>query len=451
VPSDVFTRIEALTAPRLVEYWEGDPCAPPPPPMTAMGGGMYPMAAESRAADGGDDLGVRIEARFSVGEYDILILSARDSGGLDTWLRRSHYRIPEGAEPVLRPYVQAGMKFFVAKVNVRRVTFRDGRAILSPLRFHYDTREFSLPVRLGLLNSGGTQDLIVNVIARGQRYEVANYPNVTIPTNLRVTDRVRGRFAEFYAALFDKTEESHPGAVVTEYAWDAGDPFFTPNCQWCDPCPPVAPGLTKEDLLTLGGDVTNADRTAQGPPGAGFVLTRLHARYGRDSLGEDLVFRTAEPLSGGMGMPDVEGHFDTAVNVGADVGQSRFQGRYGILHRWEGPIACENPVRGNWGGPPPAARQAGASGQVQPATGLAFARRGEADLSFMLVDDVDDVPVRSNRPRPPVYDPGHEEREPAASGGCASCSVGDRPEGIAMTAAALLAGLVGAVLFRRKR
>ena len=31
--------------------------------------------------------------------------------------------------------------------------------MLSPLRFHYDTEKFELPIRLGLMNSGGTQDL----------------------------------------------------------------------------------------------------------------------------------------------------------------------------------------------------------------------------------------------------------------------------------------------------
>ncbi|MEZ4403504.1 MAG: DUF2330 domain-containing protein [Kofleriaceae bacterium] len=52
------------------------------------------------------------------------------------------------------------MKFFVAKVDPAKVAFKDGRAALSPLRFHYDSDEFALPIRLGLANSSGTQDLI---------------------------------------------------------------------------------------------------------------------------------------------------------------------------------------------------------------------------------------------------------------------------------------------------
>ena len=100
-------------------------------------------------------LGVTIEAEFTVAEYDIVILSAKDSGGLDKWLRKNEYNIPKGANAVLRPYVEQNTKFFVAKVDSKKVKFRDGKAVLSPLRFHYDAPTFTLPVRLGLLNSAG--------------------------------------------------------------------------------------------------------------------------------------------------------------------------------------------------------------------------------------------------------------------------------------------------------
>jgi Na+-translocating ferredoxin:NAD+ oxidoreductase RnfD subunit len=40
------------------------------------------------------DLGVTVEAKYTVGEYDILILSAEESQRLETWLHRNGYRIP---------------------------------------------------------------------------------------------------------------------------------------------------------------------------------------------------------------------------------------------------------------------------------------------------------------------------------------------------------------------
>lgn len=70
----------------------------------------YERADMSAAPAGvsGRDLGVKVEAEFTVGEYEVVILSAEDALGLDTWLRRANYKIPEGAEPILRPYVQGG-------------------------------------------------------------------------------------------------------------------------------------------------------------------------------------------------------------------------------------------------------------------------------------------------------------------------------------------------------
>jgi hypothetical protein len=332
LPREVFERVDRLAAPRLVEYWEQDPCEA----IIARRYRFAPRAegvmAQSPAPSGGSDLGVRIEAQFAVGEYDIVILSARDSAGLETWLHRERYNIPQGASEVLRPYVEAGTKFFVARVDVERVSFVNGRAVLSPLRVHYDTPEFSLPVRLGLLNSSGQQDLIVHILARGRRYEVANYANTMIPTNIRVVDAVRHEFGAFYEYLFRSTVARNPRTVVTEYAWDAGS---------CDPCP--TPPLTPSELATLGGDVIAARNPSS------FVLTRLHYRYGRDDLGEDLVFREAPPVVGGTGIPAPDGSMPATQQ---NAYMNMFQGRYVILHPWEGPIACTNPYRGVWGGPP---------------------------------------------------------------------------------------------------
>jgi hypothetical protein len=42
-----------------------------------------PMAADKASRR---SLGVTIEEKFTVGEYDILILSAKESNGLATWL-----------------------------------------------------------------------------------------------------------------------------------------------------------------------------------------------------------------------------------------------------------------------------------------------------------------------------------------------------------------------------
>ncbi len=515
LPREVFAKVDELGAPRLVEYWEQDPCR--------KGGGVDGLGSIGGlglsgigfggGGRGDKDLGVTIEAKFSVAEYEIVVLSAKDSGGLDTWLRQEKYAIPPASEPYFRPYVQSGSKFFVAKVDPKKVTFEDGRATLSPLRFHYDAESFTLPIRLGLVNSAGVQDLIVDILAKRTRYEVANYPNVMIPTNLDVAETARASFGEFYAALFDATIAKTKNAVVTEYAWDAGT---------CDPCP--GPTLDGEDLATLGADVipggtqgltrggggsfgrsgrgatvragkisvspglpeavvsrifrqqlgvlrrcydeglranptlggtvdlrftipksgevaavsvdgqtsdltdatvrscitkrlagrltfptpengaevkvgyavvfapAGADAGAAPPPprffgGMGgatpYVLTRLHLRYAKDAIGEDLVFRTAPPVAGGREVRAEGGELEKGSRPDAT---NNFQARYAIRHPWTGPVACKDPVRGVWGGPPPGDAGPDLGGAPPPlaARKTAFAPRGNVRLASML-------------------------------------------------------------------
>ena len=231
LPHDTFKHLEELSAPRLVEYWEQDPCTPDIYPSES--GGPYPptapMSAGAPAAEPAN-YGVKIEAKFAVGEYEILVLSASQSDGLESWLHDSGYKIPKGASSALAPYVKEQMKFFVAKIDIKKVQMdKQGVAVLSPLRFNYESQDFRLPVRLGLLNSPSKQDLIVFVLGKGKRYETANYPNAFIPTNLDVADETRNAFGPFYATLFDATVGKSGGrAVVTEYSWETSS---------CDPCP----------------------------------------------------------------------------------------------------------------------------------------------------------------------------------------------------------------------
>ena len=319
---------------------------------------------------------IKIEAEFDVAEYKIVILSATEAAGLEQWLKLKGYKIPDGAEPLLRPYVESGSKFFVAKVDPSKVKMVDGRVALSPLRFHYDSEEFSLPIRLGMANSSGKQDLIINIVSPDKRYEVANYKNVFIPTNFDVKPSVKTRFAEFYAALFDKTIEKHPGAVVTEYAWTARP---TPQQVWgtmngikCDPCPDVIP--EDRDMMMLGADVIPGP-IQQG----GYVLTRLHARYGKNDMKDDLRFREAKPIAGGREQWSRQG-----LEYGANPStENFFQARYAIRYWWTGPIRCKNPRRGVWGGPPH-----GGNNQVIAAQKTAFAPRGKLQLASVIKRDL---------------------------------------------------------------
>jgi hypothetical protein len=477
LPKELFAKVDQLDAPRLVEYWEQDPCAPELDYMAKTGarnrmaGGAAPAAPGAAAKD----LGVTIEAQFTVGEYEIVVLSAKDSSGLDTWLKQEKYRIPEGSEPYLRPYVQSGSKFFVARVDPTKVTFDGkGTALLSPLRFHYDAESFSLPVRLGLVNSSGKQDLVVHVLAKNQRFEVANYPNVTIPTNLDVAESARGSFGSFYAALFDKTLEKNPKAVVTEYSWASST---------CDPCP--GPTLSPSDLATLGADVlpsgdlgTPAPKPGPGPASrtrwspsslSGFVITRLHARYDRENLGEDLVFRAAPAIVGGREVPAANGELEHGATPAP---MNNFQGRYAIRHPWGGAVTCKEPKRGKWGRPPAGVLASEGAGTPKAAKDLAFAPRDAKLATFVrsaipeLAVTPEGAPVSPAMPAAGNVTAAAEatraldggtpssgaqpvRTDPRAPGGCGGCI--DKPSGRVGSFGPLSAIAAAAVLAGRRR
>jgi hypothetical protein len=385
---DVFDHIDQLSAPRLVEYWEQDPCEARRQTEILKRRSRDGAVMSGAPGGGPQGHGVKIEAQFAVGEYEILILSAKEASGLERWLVEHKYTIPKGASEALAPYVKSQMKFFVAKVDIKKVK-RDanGTVVLSPLRVVYEAQDLRLPVRLGLLNATGKQDLIVYVLNPTSRFEVANYTNVFAPTNLEVVDEVRKNFASFYAQLFDETLARAQGkAVVTEYAWQTSS---------CDPCP--VPPLQQSDLATLGDDVLSGNAAKQeegqgsggrrgGAPGgyygnfADWVLTRLHTRYSKDTLSEDLIFREGKPVVGGRAGFD-SNSLEAPGEVKPD-GSNNFQARYIIRHYFTGKVSCKDPMWGQWGGPP------GGEQSLTAARDLASAPRGKMTLNNVVRSSV---------------------------------------------------------------
>ena len=141
VDQSIFQRLNDYSSPRLVEYYDENPCNRT---MFENAQGAPMAALKDRKADNidfafsGKTLGVKIEAKYLVGEYDILILSAKESGGLKQWLITNGYKIPPGAEEVLDPYIKSNLKFFVVKVNQEEKNKLAGN-FLRPLQISFNS------------------------------------------------------------------------------------------------------------------------------------------------------------------------------------------------------------------------------------------------------------------------------------------------------------------------
>ena len=157
VKPETVEHLADYTKPRLVQYFDVDPCAPMD--RRLYGAASVTMPAPMPMMLRKNDT-VRVEAAFNVEEYDIKVLAAADSDGLITWLNRNGYRMPDAAGPVIGSYLRQHMHFFVAKVNLDRM--KDNKTgFLRPIRVAYDTPKFMLPIRLGTVNASGPQDMIV--------------------------------------------------------------------------------------------------------------------------------------------------------------------------------------------------------------------------------------------------------------------------------------------------
>jgi hypothetical protein len=311
----VLKRLDAFSAPRLVEYFDANPCDTPALYDRLVMPSAAPMQVGAARARSSNSLGVTVEAQFSVGEYDIVVLGAKESNGLETWLGQNGYKIPRGAAPLFRPYIRQNMKFFVAKVNLKEFN-KAGFEFLRPIQMAYESPKFMLPIRLGMINAGTAQDLVVYILSPKGQAEVVNYRTVNVPSDANVPLFVKEEFGKVYPALFETayTKEGR-NVVFREYAWNMGN---------CDPC--SADPLTPEELRQAGVFWMNDPSQPQPRSGGGgrfappwmsnnVFITRLHVRYTRDKFPEDLVFQ------------------ETA-------NQQNFQGRYVLTHPFKGEMSC---------------------------------------------------------------------------------------------------------------
>jgi len=294
VDDSLLDTVAAYSGPRLVEYtcedfrYEWDPdyydygsggrgCA--------LGCSEASFAVDDTDADfdsqaPSESLDVTVEAEFAAGEYDIVILSSEDSADLLTWLSQEGYGVSEQAQDLLGEYIDGSSRFLAAKVRLDDVPTADGpegRPYLSPLQITYTSEAFTLPIRLGTVNSPGTQDLIVYTLTggRGGPVGIANYDEISWTTESFDNDCLydpdqHGELGDWMDQRMQASVDANQGAGwMMTYTWGPAK---------CDPCPPGGP-LDDAVLAELGFE--GSSENAQ--------FTRLWMRYDAQAATQDLV------------------------------------------------------------------------------------------------------------------------------------------------------------------
>lgn len=306
----LFDQFDAYSSARLVEYWDENPCfrnrvyeevdkAVMP---TAIASADSESKLEKRKYN------VSIEAKYAVGEYDILILNAKESNGLKAWLTDNGYQIPDKADEVLEPYINSNMKFFVVKVNMDEMK-SSGLQLLRPLQISFSSPKFMLPLRLGMANANDKQDMIVYGLSKKGRIETVNYRTVNVPAGEKVPEFVQTVFAKFYADVYQQAlRKEGMGNIFLEYAWDISGSNYVK----CDPCVSTPPLIS--DLRSAGVDWLTPNYN--GAYDGNVFFTRLHVTYDRKNFPQDMVLQET---------PNRE----------------NFQARYIITHPAQGDLSCD--------------------------------------------------------------------------------------------------------------
>jgi len=485
-------RLEKLTAPRFMEFWEMDPCDPGPleqewersklanAETAFLGGGQ--VGGEKKVAK---ELLLEVEPQFKDGEYTYSVLSGDEAKDAVGWLKGKGYDVSDAAQKALAPYVDAGMNVLIAEVDTKRIELVGGdRAQLSPIRYWSETKVRKLPEKLGLLNLEGKQELFVYVISPNQRWEVKNYGNKFPPTNISVDFAVKERMGEYYAALQDRMLQKDPKSFLVEYAW--------PSDGCGHPCQNEP--LLLHELLSLGGDVLEqsvpdeeknpeppemteeekkkqeaelkelkpADRPKAKKEAEAerkeiarrkalvarqkYVVTRLHQRYDASNLPDDPEFGpAAKGLEGGDHIPKGE-----KMEISTEVvpsSKNQLQIRYNNFHPWAGMMKCEKPERWRWGKPPRTYR---GLRKTWVAVDLTRKNRKQIDPDKVTITPIPELNIAGITPG--AADAGADAgTDPAATKkkGC-GCSTPGAPSGSPF-ALPLLGLLLGGLGLRRRR
>jgi MYXO-CTERM domain-containing protein len=503
VPSDVtldkvktlkrefLDRMEMLTAPRFMEFWEMDPCDPGP---LEQEWERSKMAAGGAGFLGSMDMGtgpqkkvppemlVDVKSEYKEGEYTFSLLDKAAAGDVAGFLKGKGYVMSDAAKNAVKPYVDSGMSLLIAEVDTKRIELVGGeRAILSPIRYESLTPVTKLPVKLGLLNLDKKQDLFVYIVDPDKRYEAKNYGNAYPPTNISVSFDIKERMGEFYNAVIDLMQKKEPKSFLVEYAWP------TEGCgQPCQNEP-----LLLSEILSLGGDVFEAalpeEEQHPKPPDLTeeekkkheaelklldpkerprakkdfeadrkelfrrkgiiarqkYILTRLHHHYDASNLPEDPSFGPAPSVTGGATIPKGEKmEISTEVKPGP---KNQLQTRYNNFHPWKGMMKCDRPERWRWGKPP---RDYRGLRKTWVASDLTRRSRTQIDPAKMVYTPIPSIGLAGVSMNADAGTDAGTETAPPPKKGC-GCRVAGAPEN--ENGEVLSLTLVGLALLAKRR
>jgi hypothetical protein len=172
---------------------------------------------------GGTREAVSLWEQFSVGGYEVSVLSAEDSAELTRWLGDNGYGVPAVAEPVLRRYTERDWFFVALKVREAAAagTAPPGsgapRLRMGPIRITFATEAPVFPMHISTVSTREQVGVHLYVIAP-HRIESTNYTTGQVEESRPFNPRAES-FEDYYESQLRGTVRAlGPRSLAVEYA-----------------------------------------------------------------------------------------------------------------------------------------------------------------------------------------------------------------------------------------
>ena len=324
VSASLFDAIDTLSAPRLREETDPNPCTT---------NELAKTGAEVKSPDI-KSYAVTVKHIADETHYDISFLSAGEGAKLPEWLEKNGYKLPPKADRIIVPYTQRGNSFLLVKAR-RNNTDTD---YLKPLQITYDAPKLVLPVRLGLINAPSVmveQPKVKEVTVLNAAPD-RNYPKEQTPIDLfndggqaitlyvitqqgraasplmrsvplgnermdtNLPSYVSSDFPTIYNRILNMRVKAESNALITEFAGEVqlpADVLASIGVNWLNEKPATLPSgqayeAADENNLIGGMMLPKAAmpkhlQKASAPEGKPY-LTRLYFRYNATTLPQDI-------------------------------------------------------------------------------------------------------------------------------------------------------------------
>lgn len=161
----VFSKLEEITTPKFYKRLASD-------------NGLnlhFGCGASSGQQISVTPLPVRIEEAGAAGIFDYTVLAAEDPAALTKWLNDNKYHLPDGAEPVLKHYVER--RWYWLAMRVRPEADKQGTLAPHPISYTYQSNELIFPLVISRLSAARENEIVLYVVGPS-RFWCSNWSNM---------------------------------------------------------------------------------------------------------------------------------------------------------------------------------------------------------------------------------------------------------------------------------